>query len=152
LVQLIHDAADFAKHQSEFYNYNSKLPLVLEKLDLLVRRVMSSSSSGPPLNMGMQNSGIAKPQPATLVQQQVVAGNSEMQDRTDQNHMEPSVHRTYEPQAYDDVGTANVDSNAVFGESPALSLDAALSPDVTHGIGWDWIDFSQLFPETMEGG
>lgn len=45
-----------------------------------------------------------------------------------------------------------MDFSAAFGESPAISLesmDAGFSPEVTHDIGWDWVDFTQLFPETL---
>ncbi|KAF7535969.1 hypothetical protein G7054_g4982 [Neopestalotiopsis clavispora] len=154
-LNLIHDAADFTKQHSELLTSDGKLHTVLDKLDLLVKKMMSSSSSATPRVMAAQRAGAAATQAGNVIQQQHNRGpdGSEPQQQPASGHPGgPPNNNTFDPPSYEQMDFANMDFSAAFGESPAISLesmDAGFSPEVTHDIGWDWVDFTQLFPETL---
>ena len=112
--------------------------------------MMSSSSATTPRVMAAQRAGVAATQAGNVVQQHSVPEGSETQHPAGPGH--PGPPNTFDPPSYEQMDFANMDFSAAFGESPAISLesiDAGFSPEVTHDIGWDWVDFTQLFPETL---
>lgn len=95
----------------------------------------------------MQKSGTATPSSQNV--SNVVPGSTVTRIPAGQCQSEdPS--QTFNAQSFEQMDMSNIDFAAVFGESPALSQDADLSPEGIHDIGWDWVDFTQLFPESLD--
>ncbi|KAI1852053.1 hypothetical protein JX266_002906 [Neoarthrinium moseri] len=148
-LNLIHDAADFARHQYSLLNSDTKLGVVLDKLDSIVGRVLESAAPTPQM--------IAIRKESTMVSSNTTSAAPTPMERRPSQYPETTGDGLGNiPQAFGiqenqgQVDLMSVDFSAVFGESPALSQDTAFSPEVTHDIGWDWADFTQLFPETTD--
>lgn len=112
---------------------------------------MSSTSANTPRIIAAQRAGVATTTQAGTTaiphqhQQHAVPDDTDPQRQAQPISFEP-------PPSYEHMDMTNMDFGAAFGESPAISLesmDAGFSPEVTHDIGWDWVDFTQLFPETL---
>ncbi|KAH6657042.1 hypothetical protein BKA67DRAFT_655336 [Truncatella angustata] len=141
-LNFIHDAADFAKQQGELSSTNSKLQGVLDKLESLVKKVISNSGSIERRLAAVQHSGTATP--GSMSSGTAVADTAAPQNQATHSQLggPHSLNRT-------PMDLMNIDFTAVFGESPTLSHDAGLSPEVTRDIGWDWVEFAHLFPESL---
>lgn len=150
-LNLIHDAADFTKQHHELSTADRKLHIVLDKLDLLLDKIMSSTSANTPRILAAQRAGAA----TTTTQAGTAVPHPQHRavpdDADPQRQAQPPIPFE-QPPSYEQMDMGSMDFGAAFGESPAISLesmDAGFSPEVTHDIGWDWVDFTQLFPETL---
>ncbi|KAH8662224.1 fungal-specific transcription factor domain-containing protein [Xylariales sp. PMI_506] len=130
-LNLIHDAADFATRQYGLMNTDHRLHIVLSKVDKIVTRVMQLTASTPVPRAA------ASPRNSFTLS---AAGEVD----------EVKLGRTLLPSEsqglYGGLGVGEIDLSAAFRESPAMSLDVSLSsPEHMHDIGWDWVDFTQMF-------
>ncbi|KAK6216366.1 40S ribosomal protein S27 [Pestalotiopsis sp. IQ-011] len=148
-LNLIHDAADFTKQHHELSTADRKLHIFLDKLGLLLNKIMSSTLANTPRIIAAQRAGAATTtQAGTTIphpQHHAVPDDADPQRQAQPVSFEP-------PPSYEHMDMGSMDFGAAFGESPAISLesmDAGFSPEVTHDIGWGWVDFTQLFPETL---
>lgn len=143
--QLIRDAVEFARHRYDLTNPDGKLNLVLDKLDVLITRVIESSTPTP--------------QPASM-RRSTISGVTPIlaEAMADGQSLHPSSHggmalgggHPMEQQAvFGQTDMTNIDFSTMLGLSPAVSQDASLSPEDYNDIGWDWVDFTQLFPDPV---
>jgi hypothetical protein len=65
------------------------------------------------------------------------------------NHTGVILDTGVQQESFGQPDAMNNDFSAIFGVSPAVSQDTALSPEDCNDVGWDWFDFTQLFPDPV---